>query len=180
MIFNDDHVPPYRNKPPLSILCLAYWYIYLCIHNIEICKYMCIPNTQYPIPKIHRKISKDPVFANILPPYWPIMVQVGWWTRGNSGRNTSVGWSTRASEECCTGASLTTGRWTGSWCLSTSEFMSLFKVNGFMMSQYQRVHVALQLQEVLQRFQPSVPPDLVSVQFVPIQEPFDQGVGTKS
>jgi len=50
------------------------------------------------------------------------------------------------------------------------------EVNGFMMSQYQRVHVALQLQEVLQRFQPPVPPELVSVQFVPIQETFDQGV----
>ena len=49
------------------------------------------------------------------------------------------------------------------------------EVNGFMMSPYQRVHVALQLQEVLQRFQPPVPPDLVSVQFVPIREPFDQG-----
>ena len=53
------------------------------------------------------------------------------------------------------------------------------EVNGFMMSQYQRVHVALQLQEVLQRFQPPVPPELVSVQFVPIQETFDQGVGMK-
>ena len=52
------------------------------------------------------------------------------------------------------------------------------EVNGFMMSPYQRVHVALQLQEVLQRFQPPVPPELVSVQFVLVQEPFDQGVGT--
>ena len=52
------------------------------------------------------------------------------------------------------------------------------EVNGFMMSPYQRVHVALQLQEVLQRFQPPVPPELVSVQFVLIQEPFDQGVET--
>ena len=50
------------------------------------------------------------------------------------------------------------------------------EVNGFMMSPYQRVHVALQLQEVLQRFQPPVPPELVSVQFVPVREPFDPGV----
>ena len=49
-------------------------------------------------------------------------------------------------------------------------------VNGFMMSSYQRVHVALQLQEVLQRFEPQVPTGLVSVHFVPITEPFDQGV----
>ena len=49
-------------------------------------------------------------------------------------------------------------------------------VNGFMMSSYQRVHVALQLQEVLQRFEPRVPTELVSVQFVPIKEPFDKGV----
>jgi len=49
-------------------------------------------------------------------------------------------------------------------------------VNGFMMSSYQRVHVALQLQEVLQRFEPRVPTELVSVQFVPIKEPFDKGI----
>lgn len=49
-------------------------------------------------------------------------------------------------------------------------------VNGFMMSSYQRVHVTLQLQEVLQRFQPQVPTELVSIQFVPIKEPFDKGV----
>ena len=45
------------------------------------------------------------------------------------------------------------------------------EVQGFMLSPYQRLHVVLQLQEVLDRFLPPVPPSLVSLQFVRIQEP---------
>ena len=48
------------------------------------------------------------------------------------------------------------------------------EVNGFMLSAYQRLHIALQVQEVTQRFQPAVPAGLVTVQFVLMKEQMDK------
>jgi len=48
------------------------------------------------------------------------------------------------------------------------------EVNGFLMSEYQKLHVRLQLDEVFGRFTPPVPSDLYKVEFVPQIEP-DQG-----
>eukprot|EP00092_Neocalanus_flemingeri_P020362 GFUD01022060.1.p1 GENE.GFUD01022060.1~~GFUD01022060.1.p1 ORF type:complete len:337 (-),score=65.47 GFUD01022060.1:454-1464(-) len=48
------------------------------------------------------------------------------------------------------------------------------EINGFLMSEYQKLHVVLQLDEVLGRFTPPVPKDLYKVEFIPQIEP-DQG-----
>jgi len=48
------------------------------------------------------------------------------------------------------------------------------EVNGFMMSEYQKLHVKLQLLDVFRRFTPQVPEELWEVEFVPQIEPFDE------
>jgi len=48
------------------------------------------------------------------------------------------------------------------------------EVNGFLMSEYQKLHVRLQLDEVFGRFTPPVPSDMYKVDFIPQIEP-DQG-----
>jgi len=48
------------------------------------------------------------------------------------------------------------------------------EVNGFLMNEYQKLHVELQLDDVFGRFTPPVPKELYNVEFVPQIEP-DQG-----
>ena len=48
------------------------------------------------------------------------------------------------------------------------------EVNGFLMTEYQKLHVKLQLDEVFGRFTPPVPSKLYSVEFINQIEP-DQG-----
>jgi len=45
------------------------------------------------------------------------------------------------------------------------------EVNGFLMTEYQKLHVRLQLDEVFGRFTPPVPSSLYSVEFIPQLEP---------
>ena len=87
-----DHV--ISHHPPSSILNHVYTYIHTCIYpNIYLYIYIYtyvymknpIPNTQFP-----KRISKDPVSANILPEYWPIMELRCDWTCIQGSTDSSV------------------------------------------------------------------------------------------